>query len=371
MVFLSCVSYMLAQPAFKTGDSLYALGNYSKAIEQYLHLESKEMVYPKIANSYRALGNFDEALKYYEKSIQSDPNNALIKYDLATLLVLINKFEMAQEVLLELIVSDKNNPNYHYQLGLVLEEARDSTAIESYKTAFALDSTHQKAVYKIARDHMIKRRHDEANHIIDIGLKSYANNLSLINIKAQNYFIQRKYEQAKLWFEKLVGMGESSKFIQERLSQCYTYLSDYKKALDHLNKALEFEPNNAQMLYQLGNLYFELNDFEAAENFVLKALELWDIPLDKEFMKLGTIYNYQKKSKSAIDAFQHALQENPNNDHIHFLLLLTQNNYYKDTETRIKLFENFFAKFPESIYLDFLNTELSKLKSEQFLEDKD
>ena len=67
-------------------DSLYINGNYSKAIEMYNQVENQLNVYDKIAKAFVAIGNYDEALFNYEKSIEVNPNNALVKYEYARLL---------------------------------------------------------------------------------------------------------------------------------------------------------------------------------------------------------------------------------------------------------------------------------------------
>lgn len=174
--------------ALQLGDSLYINGNYSKAIEVYKQLEKQSIVYDKIAKTYFALGNYDEALLYYEKSIQSNPDNALIKYEYAKLLSKTKKYEDASTVFYKLIDIDYKNPNYHYELGLLLERLKDSTAQNRFYSAFQLDRTHQKAIYRIARFHLKKRHYKQVNYYADIGLKTYVNNKELISLKAQNYY---------------------------------------------------------------------------------------------------------------------------------------------------------------------------------------
>uniref|UniRef100_UPI004048D8DC tetratricopeptide repeat protein n=1 Tax=Mariniflexile sp. TaxID=1979402 RepID=UPI004048D8DC len=98
-------------------DSLYANGNYSKAITQYKLFQNQADVYDKIARSYVAIGNFDEALKNYKASIEVKPHDALLKYDYARLLLSVKKYKEASILFNDLIHVDYNNPNYHFQLG--------------------------------------------------------------------------------------------------------------------------------------------------------------------------------------------------------------------------------------------------------------
>jgi len=281
--------------ALQLGDSLYINGNYSKAIEAYKQSEKQSKVYDKIAKTYFALGNYDEALLYYEKSIQSNPDNALVKYEYAKLLSKTKKYEDASTVFYKLIDIDYKNPNYHYELGLVLEHLKDSTAQNRFYSAFQLDRTHQKAIFRIARFHLKKRHFKITNKYINIGLSTYENNKQLISLKAQNYYLHEDYENAVIWFEKLLALNESTQFIHEKLSFSYVRIYDYKKALEQGELALKLDPKNASNLYRLGLVYERKQDYPNAEKYILESLAIQDIPLDTEYAKLATIYNRQKK----------------------------------------------------------------------------
>ena len=233
-----------------------------------------------------------------------------------------------------------------------------------------MDRTHQKAIYKIAKFHLIKRKHKIADRYTDIGLESFANNKPLINIKAQNFFLQRKYKDASNWFEKLIELGESTQFIHEKLSFCYKILSDYQKAIRHLEKALEFDSKNAENLYLLGQLYSDLQEFEKAEKYIKESLIIQDIPLDQQYIKLGVIYNHQKKKKEAIDALKRAVNENPQNQEANYILILTKDSYYKDIDARIRLFKNFNKKFPNSKFKNQVNFKISELNEEKFFKEQ-
>ena len=208
-----------AQPSvLSVADSLYAYGNYTKAIQIYKTHNNPSEVYDKIAKAYLAIGNDGEALLNYDLSLKANPDNALIKYDYAKLLSRHQKLEEASVLLKELLNIDTKNPNYHYELGLVFELQSDTLAINSFKNAFDLDSTHQKAIYKIAEDYLVNRKHNLSLKYIDTGLRAYENNIELINLKALNYYWDEKYVESAKWFEKEIELGQSSQFIHEKLS---------------------------------------------------------------------------------------------------------------------------------------------------------
>jgi tetratricopeptide (TPR) repeat protein len=101
------------------GDSLYVNGNYSKAIEVYKQLEKQSIVYDKNAIVFMALGNYDEALLYYEKSIQSNPDNAFIKYEYAKLATIYNQQKIYKEGTEAFQRAIEENPNNEHEIFLV------------------------------------------------------------------------------------------------------------------------------------------------------------------------------------------------------------------------------------------------------------
>ena len=351
----------------KQADSLYAHGNYSQAIETYKSYEQQDLVFEKMAKAYLALGNYDEALKNYDHALNAFPENALIKYDYAKLLSRSKKLNDAAVLFSELVYLDYKNPNYHYELGLVFEKQGDSTAMNRFHSAFDLDPTHQKAIYKIARHFLTKRNHDASLRYINTGLESYANNTELINLKALNYYWKEDYKVASVWFEKLLALGESSLFIHEKLSFCYAEQGLYEKAIVHANRALDYDPKNATNFYILGQLYEQTGDYAAAEIWISKALDIMDQPLHAEYTKLGTILNQQEKYKEAIAALQNAIKQNPHDEMAQFFLARTKDEYYADIASKIKVYEVFKDIFPNSVYIPFVNGRLRELKNEQFM----
>ncbi len=348
-------------------DSLYLNGNYTKAIEAYKKHPDSAQVLDKIAKAYYAIGNYDQALNNYKSSVEVNPDNALIKYEYAKLLSKTKKHKKALGVFYQLIDIDYKNPNYHYESGLVLEKLKDSTAQNRFYSAFQLDSTHQKAIFRMVRFHVKKRHYKTANHYIDIGLKSYANNKDLISLKAQNYYNKKDYDNAVIWFEKLIALNESSQFIHEKLSMSYAQIYEFEKAVEQGLLALDFDPSNTNNLFIQGELYQRVEDFENAEKYILQALLLQDLPLDREYIKLATIYNIQNKHKEAIETYKRAIDENPENEHAHFFLIYTKDRYYKDVDTRIKMFQAFKVKYPKSKFNTIIDYRITELKEEKFL----
>jgi tetratricopeptide (TPR) repeat protein len=368
LLYFALLSLVFGQSAEQTGDDFYALGNYSKAIEAYKSMDDSNAVYNKIAKAYIAIGNYGEGLAYYQKAIVANPEDALLQYDYAKLLLRTKKYGEAKQLLHNLIQEDSLNPNFHYEMGVVLEKENDTTAIDEFRKTFDLDKTHQKAIFKIAKHNIIKRNFELAHRLVDKGLESYTNNVELISLKAQAYYFQEYYTHAVVWFKKLIELGETSEFIHEKLSLSYAQNSDYEDAIYHRKEALKFNPYDANAIFVIGSYYERLSDFEKAESYYRNALKIKDVSLANEYQRLGIVLNRQKKYDEAIKAFQVSIIEDPTDIMTEFYLIRTKDEYYADTDTKIMLYEKFKEKHKDTPFSAIADRRLQELKKEKFLE---
>lgn len=372
LLFIMMFSKTEAQSSvLNKADSLYLNGNYSKAISAYQSYSNQDEVYDNIAKSYVAIGNYQEALQYYKLNIKSHPEDVLSKYEYAKLLYKTKQFEASIHVFEELMSIDSLNPNYHYEMGVALEKTNDSTAIQRFKSAYDLDQTHQKTIFKIAKHFLIKGKHNASHEYIDKGLATYTNNVKLISLKAQNYYYQDYYKDAKIWLKKLIDLGESSEFIHEKLSIIHADFYEYEEAITQRKLALKYNPNDSNALFVIGTYYERLKDYKNAETYMLQALKLKDIPLDFEYQKLGMVLNRQERFNEAIDAFKRSLKENPDNVSSAFFIVTTKDHFYADIDSKIKAYEDFIDLYSKSPFLDFAKQRLSELKNEKFLKEKE
>lgn len=368
-ILLICISLNAQDEVVKKADSLMALGNYSKAIELYKTHENPTSVNQKIASAYEAIGNYTQAVQYYEFAVNNDPDNIWLNYQYGQLLSRLKKYQKAQSVFTELIEKDPENPNFLFELGLIYEKTDDSLTLPTFQKVMKIDNNHQKAIFKIARHYLVKRRHDSVSFYVDSGLKLYPENVELTSLKAQNYYWLQQYEKAIIWFEKLIKLGESSQQIHEMLSFAYKENYDYDLAIKQLEAALKYDPKNADNLFRIGQYYHKLSDQPNAEKYMNAALLLMDQPLDREYRELAVVYNFQKKYPEAIQALSKSINENPDNEYTHFILAYTKESYYADLQSKIDVYNRFLEKFPDGQFKPMVERRLEDLKKQQFLEE--
>ncbi|QNM84940.1 tetratricopeptide repeat protein [Polaribacter pectinis] len=118
-IFLMTSSFLTAQNVdslFTNANSLYKNGEFTKAIEIYKQIESKDLVsselYYNLGNSYYKLNKVGPSIYYYEKALKINPLNEDVKNNLvfAKRLALDNIEELPKTVL------QKFNANYIQKL---------------------------------------------------------------------------------------------------------------------------------------------------------------------------------------------------------------------------------------------------------------
>jgi tetratricopeptide (TPR) repeat protein len=113
--------------------------------------------------------------------------------------------------------------------------------------------------------------------------------------QANHYFTENQYRDAINAYEQALsynpGLVEAYRFLGESYKNMFRpgvdspenmQLAD--KALDALNKALEIEPSNKDIIYSLGDMLDKLRNFEEAEKLYLKIIELEPTNMDNYYV---------------------------------------------------------------------------------------
>ncbi|HKW65121.1 MAG TPA: tetratricopeptide repeat protein [Candidatus Acidoferrum sp.] len=138
----------------------YDARNYASAIERLqkvIELDpNMTRAYDNLGLCYDYLGNFDEAVKSYNRAVGL--NRLLPKpspwpqLDLAISLISLNRLSEAEKNLREAIGYDPKLPQAHYQLGRVLEmEGQYDAAVQALGQAAALDPAYPEPHYLLGR----------------------------------------------------------------------------------------------------------------------------------------------------------------------------------------------------------------------------
>ncbi len=121
--------------------------------------------------------------------------------------------------------------------------------------------------------------------------------------KANSLFADGRYRQAIDEYEKALKnnpqliegyrlLGESYKSLYKPGVETPDNQEKAQKALEALNKAYEIDPANKEIIHSLGNMYDMMRDFEEAEKYFLRILEMEPTNMDNYYVVAGLYKRY-------------------------------------------------------------------------------
>lgn len=121
--------------------------------------------------------------------------------------------------------------------------------------------------------------------------------------KANHLFSDAKYRDAIEEYEAALRynpeLSEAYRYLGESYKNLYKpgvdtpeNMEKAEKALEALKKAYEIDPRNREIIHSLGNMYDMMRDFEEAENYYLKILELEPTNMDNYYVVAGFYKRY-------------------------------------------------------------------------------
>lgn len=366
-IFLIVIHKVGAQSStLVVADSLYTFGNYSKAIKAYQQHKSSSYTNTQIAKAYRALGNSKKAIESYENVLKVDSLNVLVLYDYGKLLFTTGKFKKSLAIFEKLKVKDTLNPNFHYQVGLTKEALQDENYVQSYKTAFQLDTQHQKSIYKLIKNYLETKDFEKAKSTIIVGLKNNEDDVKIISFNAQLFYANKQYRKALLWFEKLINRKKATRYIYEKAAFSAYRVGRILKAIDYYEEALKRDQGNYFYHSQLAKLYYQDGVNDKAEHHASKAIVGKMTDPSGDYYILGMVHLDRKEHRKAMKLFNMALDENPEYELAQLRLAQCADNYYSNPKEKLKMYERFSKKFPKAKIeiKKIVNTRIRELKEE-------
>jgi tetratricopeptide (TPR) repeat protein len=281
---------------FKTRCLMYQ-EEYEKAIPNYralLATDGKNVDFLNgLGAAYYVLDQDDTALVYYSMALEIDPSNVKALMNRSILYADFSEVEKAEKDAAQLEAANGDDSDYWVNLGdaFYISEL-DTEALDAYKKAININPNNYKAYRSRAEYYSFKEEHD-------LGL-SYIEKAIAINKKDPlNYHLK----------------GEILYFMDDL---------HYKEAIKSYSKSFSLE-ENADVAYYMGLCYDELDDFEKAEKYYRKSIELGSAEVDC-YNYLAYLLILSDELEEALELSKEAVKLNPNDYYAYGL----QGNIYYD-----------------------------------------
>ena len=347
-------------------DSLYATGNYTKAINQYAGDGSITSAL-QIARAYNTIGNYEKAIAQYENVLSQDALLQIARFELGKLYLKTKDFKSAEKLFVDLTNVTNDNAEYHFYLGETFREQKESEhSLVPYKTAVIIDSTHLRSLFQLGKYYVAQREKDSALTFIDRGLRFYENDVALINLKALAYYNNDEYVKASPYFEKLIELGEHKEYIYEKLGYCYFKDWEFDKAKTNYRKVLELNDENADAYFNLGQVFWKDRKIDSAQYYIKESIVIQKPFLLKEYVALAGIARDKEDIKTALKYYKLAHQEDPEDALVYHNVCTVADQYYKDPKIKLTYYKKFKERFgKKNDYMaKIVSKRISELKEE-------
>lgn len=347
-------------------DSLYASGNYTKAINVYASVGTVNAGI-QIARAYYAIGNYDKAIVQYQVVLEQDAEQQLAQFELSKLLLKQKHFDDARKSFQQLVSAADDNPEYHYYLGEVYRKLdQPSSSLVSYKNAVEKDSTHLRSLFQLGKYFTIKGEKNQALHYINQGLNFYQNDVALVNLKALVYYNDARFSDAIPWLEKVLTLGEQKEYVYEKLAHSYYKEWEFEKAKKAYKELLKFNETNSDYYYAIAETYRKTKQVDSATLFVKKGMDIQRPVIAKGYMALSVLAREKDDLKGALEYLQLAVDEDPQDGMLYFKLCSLMDRYYEDPVLKLKHYKRFMERFGAEVpfFSETAKKRISELKEQ-------
>ena len=341
-------------------DKLIQLYQFSNALtllnamEDSLSIE----VLKRKGTCYHLLGNYNEAIKAYEKIVEIDSLNNGALNALGQLYAKQKQFGGSIICYSKLIAMDSLNSYYYKQFGIVgLQASIVGVAFQNFSKALALNPGDIESCAHLA-DMLIKGEQPE---IAEKYLKktlavSSSSTLTLLLAKAQ--MGGKKYNAAINTIDKFLIKGDTTLEYARIKGICLFQLKKYEEAIPWMDFLLDNDMHAEWIYYHLGISYQNLSKHAVAINYFNKAVkEGISDQLGDYYVQLAWSHETINNFKTAVRYYKAAYEESKDN------LLLYQigrsyDVYFKDTAKAIE----YYKKYLKSADTAKLTREYSRIR---------
>ena len=352
------------------GDSYFMAGKADKAIAEFqnlIALDPSARSYAFMGLSYRNLGRFDEATKYFQEGLKLDRHNDSCLFnlgyieerqgneagaeklfqetlranpdypdallELANLRIKKKNFVEAAVLLRRYVKSSRHPATGYYKLAMVERSLHQTEAAQRDLSVFQTLSKNASTgpyPYEHLFDYLNNRSELDpmARTQLDLTevteeIRKHPGQPQDMYLLAEVYLKLGKVEDARTAIAQLDRLSGSDFRTQTGVGVLLARFRLYDDAILHFQSALRANPDSDDVKFDLADAYFRSGKYPPALE-IAQQVSTQGQQDDALLALLGDIYAHMGEGGRAAEIFRNAIARNPDNDQYYLSLTLVQ-----------------------------------------------
>ena len=352
------------------GESYFMSGKTEKAVEEFkalIAVDPSARSYAFMGLSYRHLGQFDEARKYFEAGLKLDPHNASCLFnlgyieerqgnharaeelfqsalrsnpnlseallELANLRIATKKYPEAAELLRRYVKISREPAAGYYKLAMIERSLHQMDAAERDLNVFQTLSKNAPGgpyPYQHLFDYVDSRANLSRQDRTQLDLTQLTEEVTKHPDQPQNLYLLAeaylklgKSEDARKTIGELDKLSAADYRTQTGVGVLLARYRLYDDAIQHFQTALNANPDSDDVKFDLADVYFRKGAYTQALE-TAKQVSQQGQQDGALLALLGDIYAHLGNTTRASEIFRDAIMRNPDNDQYYLSLALVE-----------------------------------------------
>jgi len=352
------------------GECYFMMGNADKAkdtFETLIQVEPSARSYSFMGLSYRHLGRFDEAEKYFALGLKADPHNAACLFNMGYIETRQGHYDAGENWLRQALEANPDYDDALLELGnLKMHQKKFDEAVPLLRKAAQLDPRPAPVYYRLATAERNLHQSDAAErdlkifqtlskdpspspypvqHLFDyldqraglppqqqnrLDVEQLEQEVKLHSDRPQNFYLLAeaylklgRVEEAKQAVAQLDQSSQGDFRTTVGVGVLLARYHLYAEAVAHFQEALQSNPNADDVWYDLADAYFHRRDYANA----LTATQHVSPEGQKDPSYLALLADIQAhlgQSAEAAKVYRQEISENPDQDQAYLSLALLE-----------------------------------------------
>lgn len=267
--------------------------------------------FEEIILHYTAIGKISLAKKALALGLKQHPQAISLKLVQIDLLIQDQKIDLAQHLLDNLERIAPLNDQIFLQKAVILsQKSKHKEAIESLKKALAITDDPNDVWSMIGMEYLFLEDYNQAlTSFVKCLEVEYDDYSSLYNV-VYCYDMLDRHEEAIAYLENYIENDPYCEIAWHQLGIQYTYVKNYKKALQAFDYAILIDEYFIGAYLEKGKTLEELGEYKEALKFYEKSVSMED-GSSFAYLRMGKCHEKLKNKKLALKYYNITVKEDP------------------------------------------------------------